>query len=76
MGANLCVRPLDPVREQLDAARSEEHGAKKLLVAGKHVLTEVVQEKKKLQDSNSKLGEELKDVRAQLADAVKENKKQ
>lgn len=35
----------------------------------------VVQEKKKLQDSNAKLGEELKDVRAQLADSVKENKK-
>ena len=66
---------LHQVREQLDAARSEEHGAKKLLAAGERVLTKVVQEKKKLQDSNSKLGEELKDVRAQLADSVKENKK-
>ena len=53
---------LDQVREQLDAARSEEHGAKKLLAAGERVLTKVVQEKKKLQDSNAKLGEELKDV--------------
>ena len=75
LGSNLCVRSLDQVREQLDAARSEEHGAKKLLVAGERVLTKVVQEKKKLQDSNTKLGEELKDVRAQLADSVKENKK-
>ena len=66
---------LDQVREQLDAARSEEHGAKKLLAAGEHVLTKVVEEKKKLQDSNINLGEELKDVRAQLADSVKENKK-
>ena len=32
-------------------------------------------EKSKLQDSNNQLGEELKDVRAQLADSVKENKK-
>ena len=32
-------------------------------------------EKNKLQDANTKLGEELKDVRAQLADSVKENKK-
>ena len=63
------------MQEQLDAARSEERGAKKLLAAGERVLTKVVQEKKKLQDSNSKLGEELKDVRAQLADSVKENKK-
>ena len=75
LGSNLCVGLLDQVREQLDAARSEEHGAKKLLAAGERVLTKVVQEKKKLQDSNTKLGEELKDVRAQLADSVKENKK-
>ena len=32
-------------------------------------------EKNKLQDSNTQLGEELKDVRAQLADSVKENKR-
>ena len=38
-------------------------------------MTTVVQEKKKLQDSNAKLGEELKYVRAQLADSMKENKK-
>ena len=75
MGANLCVWPLDQVQEELDAAQSEEHGAKKLLATSERVLTKVVQEKKKLQDSNSKLGEELKDVRAQLASSVKENKK-
>ena len=75
LGSNLCVGSLDKVREQLDAARSEEHGAKKLLAAVERVLTKVVQEKKKLQDSNTKLGEELKDVRAQLADSMKENKK-
>ena len=59
----------------MDTARGEEHGAKKLLAAGERVLTKVVEEKKKLQDSNIKLGEELKDVRAQLDDSVKENKK-
>ena len=73
--AYLCIGLLDQLREQLDAARSEEHGAKKLLAMGERVLTKVVQEKKKLQDSNTKLGEELKDVRAQLADFVKDNKK-
>ena len=75
LGSNLYVGSLDQVREQLDAAQSEEHGAKKLLAAGERVLTKVVPEKKKHQDSNTKLGEELKDVRAQLADSVKENKK-
>ena len=39
------------------------------------MLTRVRDEKNKLQDSNNKLGEELKDVRAQLSDSVKENKK-
>ena len=63
------------MQEQLDAARSEEHGAKKLLAADECVLTKVVEEKKKLQDSNINLGEELKDVRAQLVNSFKENKK-
>ena len=39
------------------------------------MLTRVRDEKNKLQDSNTKLGEELKDVRAHLADSIKENKK-
>ena len=44
-------------------------------VVGERVLTRVRDEKNKLRDSNTALGEELKDVRAQLADSVKENKK-
>ena len=45
------------------------------LKAGESVLTRVRQEKNKLQDTNIRLGVELKDVRAQLADSVKENKR-
>ena len=37
------------------------------------MLTKVVLEKNKLQDSNTRVGKALKDVRAQLADSVKEN---
>ena len=48
LGSNLCVGSLDQVREHLDAARSEEHRAKKLLAVGERVLTKVVQEKKQL----------------------------
>ncbi len=44
-------------------------------MAGERVLTRVRDEKNKLQDSNTMLGEELKDVRAQLADSMKENKR-
>ena len=43
--------------------------------AGKRVLTQVRQEKNDLQDANIRLGVELQDVRAQLADSVKENKR-
>ena len=45
------------------------------LKAGESVLTRVRQEKNKLQDANTKLGEEIKDVRAQLSDSVKENQR-
>ena len=53
----------------------EEKESKRLHAAGERVFTRVRQEKNKLQDANTQLGEELKDVRAQLADSVKENKK-
>ena len=45
------------------------------LKAGENVLTRVRQEKNNLQDANTQLGEELKDVRAQLSHSVKENRR-
>ena len=45
------------------------------LEAGKRVLTEVRREKNNLQGANIKLSMELKDVRSQLADSEKENKR-
>ena len=45
------------------------------LEAGKRVLTEVRREKNNLQDTNIKLNVELKDVRGQLANSEKENKR-
>ena len=45
------------------------------LKAGERILTQVTQEKDKLQDANICLDVELKDIRAQLVDSVKENKK-
>ena len=45
------------------------------LKAGESVLTRVRQEKNELQDANTQLGEELKDVRAQLSASVKENRR-
>ena len=44
-------------------------------MAGEHILMQVRQEKNNLQDANVWLDIELKDVRAQLADSVKENKR-
>ena len=45
------------------------------LKASESVLTRVRQEKNELQDANTQLGEELKDVRAQLSNSVKENRR-
>ena len=44
------------------------------LKAGERILTQVRQEKNNLHDANVRLDVKLKDVRAQLADSVKENK--
>ena len=43
--------------------------------AGERVLMKVQQERNKLQDAHTQLGEELKDVRAQLSCSVKENQR-
>lgn len=45
------------------------------LKAGERVLLKVMGEKNVLQDANTKLGMELKDVCAQLSDSVKENRR-
>ena len=45
------------------------------LKAGENVLTRVRQEKNDLLVANTKLGVELQDVRAQLSDSVKENRR-
>ena len=73
----LCVitGSLDQLEEKLKAAQTSEKEAKRQHAAGERVLTRVREEKNKLQDSNTQLGEELKDVRAELADSVKENKR-
>ena len=65
----------DQLEEKLKIAQEGEKEAKRLHAAGERVLTRVRGEKNKLQDSNTTLDEELKDVRAQLADSMKDNKK-
>ena len=56
---------LDPDKQQL----------LRQLKAGERVLMKVQQERNKLQDANTQLGEELKGVRAQLSGSLKENQR-
>ena len=56
---------LDPDKQQL----------LRQLKASERVLMKVQQERNKLQDAHTQLGEELKGVRAQLYDSVKENRR-
>ena len=75
MHANLTIDSADdpgvnPAAVAVNAARADRQ-----LNAGECMLTRVRQEKNNLQDANIQLGVELKDVRAQLADFVKENKR-
>ena len=58
-----------------EAVPEDAQCANRQLNAGERVLTRVRQEKNDLQHANIQLGVELKDVRAQLADSVKENKR-
>ena len=64
----------DPVVNP-EIVRDNESHLERQLKASEHVLMQVRQEKNNLQDANVRLDVELKDVRAQLADSVKENKR-
>ena len=70
VAADLTIDIADESREN-----PEDQHVVRQLKAGERVLTEVRREKNILQDANTKLSVELKDVRAQLADSVKENKR-
>ena len=61
------------MEERLKAAQADKQHAEGQEAAGQRVLTRTINEKNKLQDANIKQAEELKDVRAQLSDALKEN---
>ena len=58
-----------------EGVMDDDSHLKRQLKAGERVLTQVRREKNNLQDANVRLDVELKDVRAQLADSVKENKR-
>ena len=54
-----------------EGVRDDESHLKRQLKAGERILTQVRQEKNNLQDANTWLDMELKDVRAQLVDSMK-----
>ena len=70
MGANLTNEIADGA-----GLNPERQHLLRQLKAGEKVLTKVRREKNDLQDANTKLGVELKDVRAQLSNSVKENQR-
>ena len=70
MGANLTNEIADGA-----GLNPERQHLLRQLKAGEKVLTKVRREKNDIQDANTKLGVELKDVRAQLSDSVKENQR-
>ena len=72
---NLTKDSADNPRGNLKTVGDNELHLRSQLKAGELVLTQSIQEKNKLQDANIRLSVELKDVRAQLADSVKENRR-
>ena len=75
MHANLTKDSADDPGVNPKVVRGDEQHAQRQLKAGERVLMQVRREKNDLQDANTRLDVELKDVRAQLADSVKENKR-
>ena len=72
---NLTESSVDNPGVNLEGGRDDESHLQRQIKAGERILTQVKQEKNALQDANVWLDVEWKDVRAQLADSVKENKR-
>ena len=70
MGANLTDHIADGAGLDLDKQQLLRR-----LKAGESMLTRVRREKNDLQDTNTKLDVEFKDVRGQLSDSTKENQR-
>ena len=75
MHANLTIDSANDSGVNTEVVIGNEPHAQRQLKAGECVLKKVRQEKNNLQDANIQLGVELKDVRAQLVDFEKENKR-
>ena len=75
MIANLTIDSADNPKVNSEIVQEDEPQAQRQLEAGEHVLTRVRREKNDLHDANTRLSVELKDVRAQLLDSVKENRR-
>ena len=70
-----CVRKSDNNIAEGAGLEPDKQHLLRQLKASEKVLMRVQQERNKLQDANTQLGEELKDVRVQLFDSVKENRR-
>ena len=72
---SLTENSADNLEVNPEGVTDDDSHLKRQLKAGERILTQVRQEKNNLQDAKVQLHVELKDVRAQLADSVKENKR-
>ena len=72
---SLIENSIDNLRVNPEGGRDDESHLQRQLKAGERILTQVKHDKNMLQDANVRLDVELKDVRVQLADSVKENRR-
>ena len=75
MNAILTIESADNLGRNPEIITKDAQHVRRQLKAGQRVLTKVIKEKNTIQDANVRLDVELKDVRAQLADSIKENKR-
>ena len=75
MNVILTIESADNPGGNPEIVQEDEQHVRRQLKAGQRVLTKVIKEKNTLQDANVRLEIELKVVRAQLADSIKDNKR-
>ena len=75
MHANLTIDSTDDPGGNREIVSMHEQHAQRQREAGERILTQVIRENNDLKDAKTRLDIALKDVRGQLADSVKENKR-
>src|SRR5215216_3328543 len=74
-GSHVLIKSIGQLEEKLIAAKKDQEYAENQEAAGRRVLAQTIDQKKKLEAEKAEQVEEIQSLKAQLSNALKENEK-